>query len=251
MGLKLAPSPYSLDDPRTTLYHREIILSKPFLKRLYDEWYSTFVARTAEFKDGKMLEIGSGGGFLQQVIPGVITSDIQELKGVDMVFSAEKIPMEDRSLSAIFTLNVFHHIPKPAEFLKEAQRTLKKGGKLIMIEPANSFWSRIVYKNFHHEPFDPKGGWEIESTGPLSGANGALPWIYFKRDREKFEKEFPSLKLKEFRYHTPLRYLLSGGLSLKPLVPKWSFGFFRGFEKLLSPLSGVFGMFVTVEIEKI
>jgi SAM-dependent methyltransferase len=251
MGLYLPKSPYSLDDPRTTLYHRDLILSKPFLKKLYSEWYSVFQNNTLEFKEGKILEIGSGGGFLKQVIPKVITSDILELEGVEMVFSAEKIPFKEGELSAIVMLNVFHHIPKPAAFLNEAQRTLKKGGKIILIEPANSFWSRIVYKNFHHEPFNPKGGWEIESTGPLSGANGALPWIFFKRDKEKFEKEFPSLKLKTFRYHSPLRYLISGGLSMKQLVPTWSFSFFRGFEKILSPFSTQLGMFVTIEIEKI
>jgi SAM-dependent methyltransferase len=254
MGLRLEKSPYSLDDPRTTLHHRDVILSKPFLKKLYVEWYTHFKNVTAEINskipDGEILEIGSGGGFLQQVIPGIITSDILDLGTCDMIFSAEEIPLPDHSLSAIVMLNVFHHIPKPALFLKEAQRVLKKGGKIIMIEPANSFWSRIVYKNFHHEPFDPKGGWEIESTGPLSGANGALPWIYFKRDKAAFEKTFPELKLEKFRYHTPLRYLISGGLSLKQLVPSWSFSFFKGVEWLMRPFKNQFGMFVTIEITK-
>ena len=30
---------YDLDDPRRTIHHKEIILSKPFLKKLYIEWY--------------------------------------------------------------------------------------------------------------------------------------------------------------------------------------------------------------------
>ncbi len=251
MGLRLEKSPYSLDDPRTTLHHRDVILSKPFLKKLYVEWYNQFVDATKELKGGKILEIGSGGGFLKNVLPETITSDILDLGTCDMVFSAEKIPLPDNELSAIVMLNVFHHIPKPFLFLQEAQRVLKKGGKIIMIEPANSFWARIVYRNFHHEPFDPKGGWEIESTGPLSGANGALPWIYFKRDKVEFEKKFPHLKIEKFRYHTPLRYLVSGGLSLKQLVPSWSFGFFKGMEWMMSPLKNQFGMFVTIELRKI
>jgi SAM-dependent methyltransferase len=248
MGLRLEKCPFPLDDPRTTLHHRDIILSKPFLKKLYIDWYGRF--KSLEMANGKILEIGSGGGFLKKIIPGIITSDILDLGTCDMTFSAEQIPFNDGELSGIVMLNVFHHIPKPALFLKEAQRVLKQGGKIIMIEPANSFWARIVYRNFHHEPFDPKGTWEIESTGPLSGANGALPWIFFKRDQTEFEKKFPNLKLNEFSYHTPLRYLVSGGLSLKQLVPSWSFSFFKGVEWLLSPLSRQLGMFVTVEIEK-
>jgi SAM-dependent methyltransferase len=250
MGLYLKKSPYSLDDPRTTLHHRDVILSKPFLKKLYLEWYGAFKNGTAAFNGEKILEIGSGGGFLKQVIPGIITSDILDLGTCDMTFSAEKMPFRDEELSAIVMLNVFHHIPNPSLFLSEAQRVLKKGGKIIMIEPANTFWSRIIYKNFHHEPFDPKGGWEIDSSGPLSGANGALPWIYFKRDEEIFKKKFPYLVLEKFRCQTPLRYLVSGGLTMKQLVPSWSFSFFRILEKALSPLANQLGMFVTIEIRK-
>jgi hypothetical protein len=99
MGLRLEKSPYSLDDPRTTLHHRDVILSKPFLKKLYVEWYTYFKNATAEINskipDGKVLEIGSGGGFLQQVIPGIITSVILDLGTCDMIFSAEEIPLPD------------------------------------------------------------------------------------------------------------------------------------------------------------
>ncbi|MBK8443443.1 MAG: hypothetical protein IPL35_08515 [Sphingobacteriales bacterium] len=56
-----------------------------------------------------------------------------------------------------------------------------------MSEPANTAWGRFFYQNFHHEPFQPEAAsWEIPSTGPLSGANGALPWIIFKRDIDLF-----------------------------------------------------------------
>jgi len=241
---------YHLDDPRATLAHREIILRKPFLKRLYQDWYSVFQNVSLAFPGGKFLEIGSGGGFLKEMMPSVITSDILPLDCVEQVFSAEEMPYKEKEISAIFMLNVFHHIPHPWKFLKEAQRVLVTGGKVVMIEPANSVFSKFIYKTFHHEPFDVKGGWEIQSSGPLSGSNQALPYIYFQRDREKFEKEFPGLKICSVKYHTPFRYLISGGVSMKPLVPKWSFGFFTGLEKLISPLSRALGMFATIEIEK-
>ena len=247
MGLKYV-IPYTLDDPRTTLLHKEIIKTKPFLRRLYEEWYNEFIS-AGEQLGGKMLEIGSGGGFLKDIYPKVITSDILPL-GCDMTFSAEQIPLKDAELSAIVMLNVLHHIPHPAIFLSEAQRTLRTAGKVIMIEPANSFFGRFIYRNFHHEPFEPKGGWEIDSSGPLSGANGALPWIIFERDIAKFEKDFPKLKVNKIKYHSPLLYLLSGGVSRKAFVPFRAFGIIKGLETLLSPLSRIFGMFVTIELEK-
>ena len=119
-----------------------------------------------------------------------------------------------------------------------------------MIEPANSVWGRFIYQNFHHEPFNPKGGWEIDSSGPLSGANGALPWIVFERDKDKFKNLFPRLKTVSIKYNMPLLYLLSGGVSRKALMPAWSFSFFKMAESVLSPLSKYFSMFVVVKVVK-
>jgi SAM-dependent methyltransferase len=239
-----------LDDPKTTLLHREIIMSKPFLKHIYIDWYLIFKNCLQQIPEGKLLEIGSGGGFIKEVIPNVITSDILPLENCDMTFSAEALPFGNDELSAIFMINVFHHIPKPHLFLKEAERSLKKGGKIIMIEPANSILSRFVYKNYHHEPFEEKGDWEIVSSGPLSGSNQALPYIYFERDIEKFNSTFPKLKLKAINYHTPFRYVLSGGVSRKALVPNISYGLFKAMEWLLSPVARQIGLFQTIVLEK-
>ena len=35
----------SVDDPRTTLRRRQIIVEKRFLRALYDEWYSLILVR--------------------------------------------------------------------------------------------------------------------------------------------------------------------------------------------------------------
>ncbi len=240
-----------LDDPLTTLTHRDLIRCKPFLKKLYTEWYSQFKKECDNFSIKRVLEIGSGGGFLDEVMPGVTTSDILPLPHCTMAFSAEKIPFSDESLSAIVMLNVFHHIPKPYLFLSEAQRVLAQGGKIVMIEPANSIWGRFIYKNFHHEPFDEKGGWEVISTGPMSSSNQALPYIYFERDRTKFEKEFLHLKIEKLYYHTPLRYIVSGGVSRCAMVPSWSFGFFKAFDRFLSACTKQLCLFETVVLTKV
>jgi SAM-dependent methyltransferase len=243
--------PYDLDDPRATLAHRDIILEKPFLKRLYTEWYQVFIKTSRNIKGGYYLEIGSGGGFLKNVFPEVITSDILDLPVVDKVFSAEEIPMQDASVASIMMLNVFHHIPRPHLFLKEAERTLIKGGKVIMIEPANSALGRFIYKRFHHEPFIENGPREIKAGNPLSNSNQALPYIYFERDLDLFKKEFPHLKINKVEYHTPFLYVLSGGVSRSSLLPFWLYGFAKFMETLLKPFHKQLGLFCTVELEKI
>lgn len=235
-----------LDDPATTIRHRDIILSKSFLKKIYLGWYQNFVDEVKKNPSGKYLEIGSGGGFLKDLIPNIITSDILPLPHVEMELSAEKLPFKDGELDGIFMVNVLHHIPHPFIFFEEAQRVLKPGGKIIMVEPANTPIARFIYQHFHHEPFLPGGDWEIASTGPLSGANGAIPYIYLIRDRKKFEKQFPSLKIEKIKYHTALLYTVSGGVSRKCLVPEWSYGFWKALEHFpgVNSLLGMIGTYV-------
>jgi len=243
--------PYNLDDPKATLAHREIILQKPFLKRLYTEWYKEFITVSKSVGKGIYLEIGSGGGFLKEVFSEVVTSDILDLPVVDKVFSAEKMPYKENELGCIMMLNVFHHIPRPYLFLEEAERTLLKGGKIIMIEPANSNLGRFIYKHFHHEPFEEKGPREIQAGNPLTNSNQALPHIYFERDLQQFGKDFPSLKITRIKYHTPFLYILSGGVSRSAMLPSFMYNFAKCLEWLLQPVSKKLGLFCTVEIEKI
>lgn len=242
---------FDLDDPNASLAHRDIILKKPFLKKLYNDWYLIFIIKSKEIKNGKYLEIGSGGGFLKDVFPEVITSDILILPNVDLIFTAEEIPFKENELASIVMLNVFHHIPKPHLFLKEAQRTLIKGGKIIMTEPANSSLARFIYKRFHHEPFDEKGQREIKAGNPLSNSNQALPYIYFERDLDLFKKDFPSLKINSIKYHSPFSYIISGGVSRSAMLPFFMYNFVKGIEWLFSPFYKQIGLFCTIEIEKI
>lgn len=250
MGLKYKID-IPLDAPERTILHKEIILSKPFLKSLYQDWYSIFVQELDNLPSGKVVELGSGGGFLKELIPSIISSDILELPSNDLTFSALDMPFEDNSISGLFMVDTFHHLPDAKVFLSEANRVLKPNGKLIMVEPANSFFGRLIYKNLHHEPFNPLGSWQIPESGPMTGANGAAPWIVFVRDKNLFKTEFPNLEIEAIFYHTPLRYLLSGGVSFKQLVPDVSYQFFKGLDNLLASASEGFSLFMTIKIKKI
>jgi SAM-dependent methyltransferase len=241
---------FDLDDPRMTLAHREIISRKPYLRRLYADWYGQMIRELSSIPGGAVLEIGSGGGFLKEMLPQVITSDILELPNVDRVFSAEEMPFERSSLAGILMLNVFHHIPRPYRFLREAERTLLPGGRVIMIEPANSMLARFIYKKFHHEPFDEQGPREISPGNPLSHSNQALPYIYFERDVAWFRQEFPELRIHRVNYHTPVSYIFSGGVSRPALLPAPLFQPVRFLEYLTTPLSRQIGLFCTIVLER-
>lgn len=238
----------SLDDTASTLLHAEVLQRKGFLLQLYTDFYRTLRAHVEPIEGKTIVELGSGGGFIKDIIPNAVTSDVLPLPSVDRVFSACDMPFDDRSVDAIVMIDVLHHIPDARAFFREAIRCLHPGGRIVMIEPANTLFARFIYTHFHHEGFDPAADWSFASEGPLASANGALPWIIFHRDRSVFEKEFSSLSILKLQPHTPLRYLLSGGFTLRQLVPSWSYPLVKGLEFALRPLNSGIGLFETIVI---
>src|ERR1700736_178810 len=143
----------SIDDPQTTQRRRAIIRDNKFLWRIYDEWYRLISACIPE-GPGRVLEVGSGAGFLAQHIPNLITSEVFFCPDTQLVLDARRLPFSSGSLKAIVLVDVLHHIPDNRAFLEETQRCLRPGGSIAMIEPWVSTWSRMVYTHLHHEPFD-------------------------------------------------------------------------------------------------
>ena len=240
-----------IDDPQTTILRRQIIQKKKFLRLIYQEWYASIAAALPGGTE-PVLELGSGAGFLKEVLPGLITSEIFWLPGVKAVLDGQELPLASETLQGIVMINVLHHLPRPRRFFTEASRCLRPGGVMVMIEPWVTAWSRFIYGRLHQEPFWPEADtWEFPSQGPLSGANAALPWIIFARDRAIFAQEFPQLHLQKIELGLPFRYLFSGGMSRLCLAPAWSFGFWQRLERLLQPLMPKLAMFAQIELVKI
>ena len=55
------------------------------------------------------------------------------------------------------------------------------------------------------------------------GANASLPWILFKRDRSKCDSEFPAWNIGRVQPMMPFCCLESGGVTMRSLMPGWSF----------------------------
>jgi len=236
----------NVDDPNTTLLRRRIVQEKKFLNRIYREWYGRIAAKMRP--GSRWLELGSGAGFFKEVAPSVMTSEVFPTPGVDRVEDACHLQFAADDLDGIVMTDVLHHIPDVAQFFREANRCVKEDGQLLMIEPWNTPWSNWVYQNLHSEPFQPRAGWTIPSTGPLSGANGALPWILFHRDRGRFEQEFPDWRIESVELLMPFSYLLSGGVSLRALVPGWMYRPIRWVESRLN--QGRWAMFAFIELTR-
>jgi SAM-dependent methyltransferase len=239
-----------LDDPRTTGLRRQIIRQKSFLVDIYSDWY-TAIAQSLPVGPGAVLEIGSGAGFLHDFVPDLITSETFTCPGVRVVLDGLHLPFAAGSLRGIAMTNVLHHLPQPRRFFSEARRCVRPGGVIVMVEPWVTSWSTFVYTRLHHEPFHADAQqWEFPSAGPLSGANGALPWILFARDRAVFEREFPQWSIELVAPMMPFRYLLSGGVSLRNLMPAWSSAFWSRVEGLIGTGASRMGMFARIVLRR-
>jgi SAM-dependent methyltransferase len=239
-----------IDDPHTTQLRRQIIQEKSFLRQIYQEWY-TEIASTLPKSMRPVLELGAGAGFLKDFVPGLITSEIFHCPEIDVVLNGLDLPFAAGSLQGIVMTDVLHHIPQPRRLFTEAARCVCPGGIVVMIEPWVTPWSRLIYTRLHQEPFQPEAKeWEFPANGPLSGANGALPYIIFARDRLQFEREFPMWQIQAIKPMMPFCYLVSGGISLRSLMPGWSFRIWRHLENAVQPWVNNLAMFAHIELKR-
>jgi SAM-dependent methyltransferase len=229
--------------PQFFAAQRRLIAARPLLKRCYDDWYRRLLhdAHSAP-PQGIMLELGSGGSYLKELEPNLLTSDVVA-DVADQVVDARRLPFGDQSLRALLLTHVFHHIPDVRAFFHEARRTLVPGGVISMIEVAHTPFARFFFKNFHHEPYrDQLKEWSFSQQDSMMDSNQALSWMVFARDRARFEAEYPELRIERVELMPWFIYFVSGGVTMKYLIPSFLNGTLIGIERLLSPLAVCFSL---------
>jgi len=87
--------------------------------------------------DKRILEVGSGRGYLQDIVPDYTGLDISgsvasRYHKPFVVASATAMPFPDNSFDAVWTVWVLEHIPEPEAALREMRRVLKPGGMLFL-----------------------------------------------------------------------------------------------------------------------
>lgn len=211
-----------------------LMKEKHSLREIYEEQYLEMLQLMRRFcrTPGQLVEIGSGGGFMKDICPEIMTTDVRDISGVDFFMDAMDMPFENESLRAIFATHVLHHIPDIEKFLRECDRVLYPGGGIIAIEPYYGPLATFIYKNVHPEPFDKEAkSWALTGGGPMSGANQALSYILFERDRDIFDKKYPQFELVYQRPFGFLRYMGTGGIWLPQRLPSFMFPVLKFMER--------------------
>jgi SAM-dependent methyltransferase len=235
--------------------HRQILEEKPMMNAVFAEFYDACINIDEKYfsGNGKRVEIGAGVSFFKKIYPQIITTDIKQADYLDMVVDALNMPFENGSVRAIYGINCFHHFPDPNQFFKELIRVLNSGGGCVLVDPYHGPLAKAFYKNvFDTEGFDvAQPSWKNDSLGVMMNANQALSYIVFTRDKKQFETQYPELELvKQYPLKNYVRYLLSGGLNFRQLLPSFLSPLLKLVEWLLSPLSKVFGLHHIIIIRK-
>src|SRR5260221_6299180 len=107
-----------------------------FLEEIYLDFYERILVEIPPQQFPKALEVGSGGGFLKELAPHVMTSECVAAPGIERVVDACNIgdSFADGALDAICALNVFHHLPNASGFLGGPSRGLRPGGRVVLGE---------------------------------------------------------------------------------------------------------------------
>jgi SAM-dependent methyltransferase len=247
--------------------------ARPLLREIYRRYFASMCAQLQRRGDdaGVIVELGGGSGNFrdyfraQTAVRGrLITTDVVATPHVDLAADAMALPFEDASIDNLLMQDVLHHLPYPLRFFREAQRVLRPGGRIVMMEPYISPASRVVFKLAHPEPVDmrarifPPGqevGPDAEDPAAFTGtgafaSNQAIPTLLFYRDRPQFARRFPGLAILARQRRSCLVYPLSGGFSGPCLLPRWSWPLAWGVERCLAPLAGLMAFRLMVVVGK-
>ena len=230
---------------------KNIFTVKPYFKHIYKKIYEEVNFRLKQFPaSGIILEIGSGQhGFIKEVNNQIVTSDVVKYKNCDLQTNAEHLPFCDESLSAIVGIQVLHHIHNIRTFFTEANRTLKKDGGLVLIEPYWSPVSVLLHTHYHPEPFNTHISYESAISN--NEVNQAVSYILFKKYRNRFFTEFDSFKLIESKKMPFIEYLASGGFYRKAIICPSLLPVCRFLDKVLSPMKNIFAIHQILVLKKV
>jgi SAM-dependent methyltransferase len=226
---------------------------KPVLRLVYNDFYDRIAAACVP---GIIIEVGGGIGNLKQRLSNVVATDLQLSPWLDLVADAQRLPFAPEAASNIVMVDVLHHLEYPANFFHEAERILRPGGRIVMVEPAITLGSTLFYRHLHHEPVntstDPLVTGEPHPERNPIDSNQAIPTLIARKHRARFHALFPGLRFERIDWFSLAVYPMSGGFKAWSLLPIKVARHLLNFERVLEPIAGRFLAFrMLLVIEKL
>ena len=221
-----------MTDAEVLARHRAAWEARPELRTVYREWFAALLEAVGPGRP--VVEVGAGPGFFKDFAPVLIATDVVPGLAVDVRCDADVLPFRSGSVAAIVMVDTLHHLAHPLDFLAEAARVLRPGGRLAMVEPWITPPSWVLYRFFHQE--DCRLGVDLErpfddpAKAALDG-NAAIPYLALARLRRRGEP----LRVLRAEPFVGLPYLATFGFKvMRPLPATWG-TLWRAGEAVLRP----------------
>lgn len=227
---------------------------KPLLRTLYGDFYRLLAANLSHLPESKIVELGSGLGNIHDVIPSCLRTDLFPNPWIDQVENAYQLSFAGESVSDLILTDVFHHLKYPGTALREFSRVLRKGGRVIMLEPCVSALGLLVYGVLHDEPlavtkriqWEAPEGWSPEDID-YHAAQGNASRVFLGR---RFRSRLTDWRRIQTQRLSAIAYAASGGFSRPQLYPTAALPLVRRLEKALDLFPSLFATRLLVTLEK-
>ena len=211
-----------MDEYKLELFRqRENILNNSGLRSYFSFLYG-IVNQLIETFDS-ILEVGAGAAISNIFVSrNIVRTDILPFNefNVSGDCAMERLPFKDSSFDAVLAFDSIHHSEQPSKAIIELLRVIRKGGKIILVEPFVSPLSYLPYKIFHYEDtswnFKEQGSIELSlrNLNPETGDQGVSRFIINQLSNWR-STNFPKLTVST-TYLSPFSFFATGGVS-RPL----------------------------------
>jgi SAM-dependent methyltransferase len=143
----------------------------------------------------------------ESACPGrFLATDLRVLPTVDFASDASALPLADRSVDVVLSLELVEHVPEPAKVLTEFARVLKPGGAVIISVPStvprhddHDYWrftaqglEKLGSAEFEHGQVHVFGG-TFEALGYLAEYYAALTFHLVHLNGRRVRQVFPTV----------------------------------------------------------
>ena len=201
------------------------------------------------------IEIGGGIGNLKQRLTDVVATDIQFAPWLDCVADAQRLPFAGACAANIVMVDVLHHVEFPAVFFREAERVLRAGRTRAHGGAGDHLGQHAVLpaaasRAGSHVGRYPDGGQARSRVAIPTISNQAIPTLIATRDRERFHRLFPALRIERVEWFSLAAYPLSGGFKPWSLIGEGVARRLLRVERAIEPVVGrvaAFRMLLIIE----
>jgi SAM-dependent methyltransferase len=156
-------APNNEGESRSEYETKYLRLAEEYAKAHRIEEQVAAFAREFKLSDRAVLEIGSGRGYLQDVVENYTGLDIS--RSVARFYhkkfvlgSATALPFPDNSFDGVWTIWVFEHVPNPEQAFREVRRVTRDNGVIYLLPAWNCPpWAAEGYEVRPYSDFDLTG----------------------------------------------------------------------------------------------